>query len=359
MQRLRWKQMQAVLNALEVLHSDFEPATLPLRMLNAVNTAIASENVMVDSFGAANEMKSLAQYPAGLLSPPEYAALAHNLPYHPLFAKVVLTRQTKSFRMKDVVAMPKFRRTPLYNEMFRPLSISDQLVFGIKGLHNSFITCCLSRAGREYTEAERRMASLINTHFVPAVRAAQSLESMRSVEVCLQGALQAPPRGMIVLTPDAEIKYVTDSAILLMQKYFGRSALRARKLPRKIDIWLRRAQETRRDGDFHPPPTPVRTRSADAELRISLTFNSTTGEGILLVEEKIHLSPDRIQTLGLTRREAEVLFWVAQGKTDWEVGILCGISPRTVQIHLARIYTKLGVENRTAATLKVLELLQS
>lgn len=352
--------MQAVLNALEVLHSDFEPATLPLRMLNAVNAAIPSENVMVDSFGAANEMKSLAQYPAGLLSPPEYAALAHNLPYHPLFAKVVLTRQTESFRMKDVVAMPEFRRTPLYNEMFRPLSISDQLVVGIKGLHDSFITCCLSRAGHEYTEAERRMISLISTHFVSAVRVAQSLEGMRRVEVyLLQGALQAAPRGMIVLTPDAEIKYATDWAILLMQKYFGRGALGAMKLPRKIETWLRRAVEARRAGDFHPPPLPVRARSADAELRISLAFNSTTAEGMLLVEEKTFLSPERIRTLGLTRREAEVLFWVAQGKTDWEVGTLCGISPRTVQIHLARVYTKLGVENRTAATLKVLELLPS
>lgn len=351
--------MQSVLNALEVLHSDFEPATLPLRMLNTVNTAIASENVMVDSFGAAHEMKSLAQYPAGLLSPPEYAALAHNLPYHPLFAKVVLTRQTESFRMKDVVAMPEFRRTPLYNEMFRPLSISDQLIVGIKGAHNSFITCCLSRAGRGYTEGERGMISLINTHFVSAVRAAQSLERMRNVEVYLQDALQVTTRGMIVLTPDAEIKYLTDSAILFMQKYFGRGAFGARKLPRKIETWLRRASEARRAGDFHPPPTPVRARSADAELRISFTFNSTTGERMLLVEEKTSLSPERIRTLGLTRREAEVLFWVAQGKTDWEVGTLCGISPRTVQIHLARVYMKLGVENRTAATLKVLELLQS
>lgn len=351
--------MQAVLNALEILHSDFEPATLPRRMLNAVNTAVASENVMVDSFGAAGEMKSLAQYPAGLLSPPDYAALAHNLPYHPLFAKVVLGRQTEPLRLKDAVATPEFRRTPLYNEMFRPLSISDQLVVGIRGSHDSFITCCLSRAGRGYTEEERRIIGLVNTHLASAVRGAQSLERMRSVEVYLQTAFEVPRRGLVVLTPDGEVKYATDAGVLLMQKYFGRGALVAGRLPRKIEAWLRRAEGARRAGDFYPPPPPVRTRRADAELRMRLTLNSVTGERMLLVEERNFLSPERIQTLGLTRREAEVLFWVAQGKTDWEAGTLCGISPRTVQIHLVHIYAKLGVENRTAATIKVVELLQT
>lgn len=66
-----------------------------------------------------------------------------------------------------------------------------------------------------------------------------------------------------------------------------------------------------------------------------------------------------MRSLGLTKREAEVLYWVAQGKTDWEAGVLCGISHRTVQVHLTRIYAKLGVENRTAATLKVLAIWQT
>lgn len=51
----------------------------------------------------------------------------------------------------------------------------------------------------------------------------------------------------------------------------------------------------------------------------------------------------------LSAREIEVLSWVAHGKANVDVGYILGISPRTVQKHLENIYTKLGVETRTAA----------
>ncbi|WP_052732790.1 helix-turn-helix transcriptional regulator [Hymenobacter terrenus] len=53
---------------------------------------------------------------------------------------------------------------------------------------------------------------------------------------------------------------------------------------------------------------------------------------------------------GLTPREADILFHLAQGRTDKEIAQLCRISPRTVQNHLRNIYAKLGVDNRTAAS---------
>lgn len=54
--------------------------------------------------------------------------------------------------------------------------------------------------------------------------------------------------------------------------------------------------------------------------------------------------------LKITRREADVLYWVTQGKTDWEISIILSISERTVNKHLEQIYRKLGVNNRTSAT---------
>jgi DNA-binding NarL/FixJ family response regulator len=61
--------------------------------------------------------------------------------------------------------------------------------------------------------------------------------------------------------------------------------------------------------------------------------------------------------LGLTRRAAEVLLWVAQGKTNSEIGTILGISESTVKKHLLEIFEKLGVETRSAATLRALEAL--
>jgi ATP/maltotriose-dependent transcriptional regulator MalT len=56
-----------------------------------------------------------------------------------------------------------------------------------------------------------------------------------------------------------------------------------------------------------------------------------------------------LQALGLTPREADVLFWVTQGKTNEDVMAILGTSLSAVKKHLGRIYEKLGVENRTAA----------
>lgn len=61
------------------------------------------------------------------------------------------------------------------------------------------------------------------------------------------------------------------------------------------------------------------------------------------------------RALGLTAREAEILSWVVQGKTNPEIGTILGIQLTTVKKHLESIFTKLGVENRTAAVTLVLE----
>lgn len=55
--------------------------------------------------------------------------------------------------------------------------------------------------------------------------------------------------------------------------------------------------------------------------------------------------------LPITGRENEVLHYVAMGKTNAEVAAILNISRNTVKTHLDRIYQKLGVENRTAASL--------
>lgn len=55
------------------------------------------------------------------------------------------------------------------------------------------------------------------------------------------------------------------------------------------------------------------------------------------------------RTLHLTPRESDVLFWIAQGKSNRDASEIMNISARTVNKHLEQIFIKLGVENRAAA----------
>ena len=69
-------------------------------------------------------------------------------------------------------------------------------------------------------------------------------------------------------------------------------------------------------------------------------------------------SPHPLETaLGITPREAEVLLWVAQGKSNADVAGILGMAEKTVKKHLGNIFEKLGIEGRNAATVAALEVL--
>ncbi|WP_449068391.1 helix-turn-helix transcriptional regulator [Prosthecobacter sp.] len=63
-----------------------------------------------------------------------------------------------------------------------------------------------------------------------------------------------------------------------------------------------------------------------------------------------------LRRAGLSRRESEVLLWIAEGKRDKEIAAILGISYRTVTGHVRAILTKLGAETRTAAVIAMQRL---
>ena len=70
-------------------------------------------------------------------------------------------------------------------------------------------------------------------------------------------------------------------------------------------------------------------------------------------------SHEPLMKLGLSPRVSEALLWVAQGKTNGEIAKILGISESTVKKHLLEIFQTLGVETRSAATLRAIEILAS
>lgn len=68
--------------------------------------------------------------------------------------------------------------------------------------------------------------------------------------------------------------------------------------------------------------------------------------------------PAALLPLGLTPREAEVLYWLAQGKSNPDIATILGANVRTVHKHVEHIFQKLGLETRHAAMLVALEVLR-
>ena len=68
--------------------------------------------------------------------------------------------------------------------------------------------------------------------------------------------------------------------------------------------------------------------------------------------------PAALMRLGVTPREAEVLYWIAQGKSNPDIATILGAGVRTVHKHVENIFRKLGCETRNAATITALEILR-
>jgi DNA-binding NarL/FixJ family response regulator len=79
---------------------------------------------------------------------------------------------------------------------------------------------------------------------------------------------------------------------------------------------------------------------------------------LVLEERNTPPGPAALIALGLTAREAEVLYWIAQGKSNPDIATILGASVRTVHKHVEHIFQKLGLETRNAATIAALEILR-
>lgn len=181
-------------------------------------------------------------------------------------------------------------------------------------------------------------------------------ELLARMRVHLQGArcarqarhaLDAFGYASIAVRPaDGRLLWQTPLARELLTLYYGTTAPQT---PPAILEWLRlHLPAAERQIE---PPGLVAER---AGRRLAIQLHQQTGDnGDWLIVMREVSDAAIIEAMGLafrlTTREAEVLYWVIQGKINRDIGDILGASPATVKKHLERIFAKLGVETRTAA----------
>jgi DNA-binding NarL/FixJ family response regulator len=118
-------------------------------------------------------------------------------------------------------------------------------------------------------------------------------------------------------------------------------------LPDPVPQWLEAAQK----GNAGSKAAAIASLPGNELLRLQYMGKLGPNEFLLrLAKDTSGDMPAEFSSeLGLTTREGEVLSWLSKGKTNRDIAQILGLSPRTVDKHLEQIYSKLGVENRTAA----------
>ncbi len=73
------------------------------------------------------------------------------------------------------------------------------------------------------------------------------------------------------------------------------------------------------------------------------------------LQTRARLEAQKLQdVVVLTPRQRECLQWVRAGKSDWEIGMILGVSPQTVKEHIDAARKKLGARTRTQAVIEAL-----
>ncbi len=151
--------------------------------------------------------------------------------------------------------------------------------------------------------------------------------------------------SITVRVADGRLLWQTPLAREWLQRYCGTEAPQT---PEPVLVWLQR--HTAQSLGPHEPPR-LTLEQGPRRLTFRLHQQADDGDWLIVMQETSDTAviESLAQTFGLTAREAEVLYWVAKGKTNRDIGDILGASPATVKKHLERIHAKLGVETRTAA----------
>ena len=161
-----------------------------------------------------------------------------------------------------------------------------------------------------------------------------------------RAALDVSGRYLLAVGSQGKILWATPQAQKLLSATLTANANDAFALPEPVPQWLEQAQSGK-------TATKVATVSFPGSEQLRLHYMGKLGPGeflLRLAKDPGTDAPAEFSSeLGLTTREGEVLSWLSKGKTNRDIAQILGLSPRTVDKHLEQIYSKLGVENRTAA----------
>lgn len=165
-----------------------------------------------------------------------------------------------------------------------------------------------------------------------------------------QSALDSTGQHLMTVDEKGLIRWATPQSYALLAKARADESWQQQQLAPQIQKWLSHRPELNNQ---------LKLTHLKYSLSVKLVSHQDNGEKLLKLvdgERPTGAAMLKLQ-LNLTERESEVLYWIANGKTNRDTAEILTMSPRTVNKHLEQIFPKLGVENRTAAAGVALRLL--
>lgn len=281
----------------------------------------------------------------------------HFNPTHPITNRVDFSDPGDlGFAVRDHVSSEEYRNSDFVKNVFGPLAMDDVL-FGllVKGNFRWAFLHCYMKSGRFSEEARERFDAMLLT----ARGVLDRLEFFNVDKMVQQRIFMSraeAPLAVLILRANGEVVPLNHAAVQMTEAWWKpdeptrqlSEAVMKETFELLVKAWTNPVTATWQELNLDLGGGPTKVSA----------LPKSNGESILMVAVEPSLPQgDEDLVVGiLTRRQREIMDWIAEGKTSAEAAIILGISPRTVEKHLEAVFQRMGVENRIAAVRRYLDL---
>ena len=346
MEPLAWADQRKIASLAGELYFLDSLAEISERIVQRLDTLIGGSSVLVGLESGGNVAPCLLSTNIG----PEIDEFAHLLATEHCRHPGVKYHRSHPSRpvatVSDLVPLYQWKRTMVFNEIYSKLEMQEQLAAGSPLSRSEYLVVIVNRARRTFTERDRLLLNILRLHLSRAWRAVQMRPA--SPVATIMEALEPTIGGSIVLLRrGGTIQFCSGVAQKHLEIFFDAEKPFGGGLPQTVEKWVRR--EITAFGSVElavRPPQPLIVRRGKRSLHIRIAMTPDRSAYLLLLRAEDPASDfAKLGHLALGARATEVLYWLAKGKTNEEIGIILAMASETVKSHLKKIFRRLQVEN--------------
>jgi DNA-binding CsgD family transcriptional regulator len=314
-----------------------------------IPAAIVTYNEMIPERSESRNWSSTAEF----ATPKMDRLWAHHMHEHPVLVHILETGVCSALRISDFWNQLELHDRGLYHDFYRLSGIEDVLCIQIPCPRPGVIGIAW-HDDRSFTDHERLIADLVRPHIGQAWRNVRLVSRLLGQFQMLQLGVENLGVGVILCGPNGRVQFINAQARRYLAELFSTTRQTDHCLPPDLLLWMRHENSKLiENGDAPSVRTPLVIEKENKRLVVSLLSQSSAN--LILMEEQPAAANNGVwDSFGLTSREAEVLRWIAMGKTNNEIATILGMQTGTAKKHVEHIFEKLGVETRTSAASLVL-----
>lgn len=263
---------------------------------------------------------------------------------------------------RDWLAPEDLERKEYFNDFMRPQDIKSVMMIRLeaRGLDISSLTINRPRFGNPFGQPELALAKRCHSHIRRAFRLTEALSDSGLADDDLERRHGHGGEAVFLLDDDGRVRRMNLAAEhLLARRRDIRAVGGVLTAPGdsrgQLDALIKEAGGRPLGGRTGGS---VILRTSEARPPLSITVAPALSDRMAVFQQRPAVivcvsEPGLADDVHLTAREREALTWVSEGKSDWEIAVILGLSDTTVRFHVDNARKKLGAVNRAQAVARL------